>query len=195
MSPEVVHISLVQLALGMVFILVAGAASIYYSLGLEKDLAVGTVRTFVQLFILGYILKYIFDLDRAWVVILVFGIMILFAAWTIRGRIKEKRIAFFRPILVSMLISYILVSYMVTGVVVGVEPWWKPQYFIPLAGHGHRQFHERNGHCHRTPDFRTEGQTPGSGNAPVPGSRLPGSQPYGGQKRPWAPEWFLPSIR
>ena len=134
MGPDIVPISLGQLGLGLVFILAAGIASLHYSLGLEKELAVGTVRTFVQLFILGYILRYIFDLDQAWVVLLVFAVMILFAAWTIRGRIKEKRVAFFRPILVSMLISYMLVSYMVTGVVVGVEPWWKPQYFIPLGG-------------------------------------------------------------
>jgi putative ABC transport system permease protein len=33
-----------------------------------------------------------------------------------------------------MLISYFAVSVTVTGVVVGADPWWSPQYFIPLAG-------------------------------------------------------------
>ena len=36
--------------------------------------------------------------------------------------------------LFSMTISFFLVSFMVTAVVVGVKPWWKPQYFIPLGG-------------------------------------------------------------
>jgi putative ABC transport system permease protein len=38
------------------------------------------------------------------------------------------------PTFISMLISYTLVSMLVTGVIVGAKPWWTPQYFIPLAG-------------------------------------------------------------
>ena len=33
-----------------------------------------------------------------------------------------------------MMLSYVLISFMVTALVVGVKPWWKPQYFIPLGG-------------------------------------------------------------
>jgi putative ABC transport system permease protein len=33
-----------------------------------------------------------------------------------------------------MVISYVIVSYLVTAVLINVEPWWKPQYFIPLGG-------------------------------------------------------------
>ncbi|WP_319521841.1 ABC transporter permease [uncultured Desulfosarcina sp.] len=134
MTTEIVSIGLGQLAVGLVFILLAGLASLHHALRLEKDLLVGTVRTFVQLFLLGYILIFIFKLDSAALVLLVFGFMIFFAAWEIRSRIKEKQVTFFWPLLVSMAISYIIVSYMVTAVVVGVTPWWKPQYFIPIGG-------------------------------------------------------------
>jgi putative ABC transport system permease protein len=134
MTSEVVSIGLEQLAIGLVFILLAGLASLHHALKLEKDLLVGTVRTFVQLFLLGYILLFIFELDNAAWVLAIFGFMIVFAAWEIRSRVKEKRVAFFWPLLVSMAISYVLVSYMVTAIVVGVTPWWKPQYFIPLGG-------------------------------------------------------------
>lgn len=123
-----------QLALALVFILAAGATSLYHGLKLERDLVVGTLRTFVQLFLLGYILRYIFHLDSVWSVLGVFCFMIVFAARIIRTRVKEKQVSFFWPILISMIISYSLVSIMVTGVVVGARPWWKPQYFIPLAG-------------------------------------------------------------
>jgi len=134
MTPEIVNIGPGQLILGLFFIAVAGAASLYHGLKLERDLAVGTIRTFAQLFILGYALRLIFNLNRAGLVLLVFLFMILFAAWTIRGRIKEKQVAFFWPVFLSMAVSYVLVSIMVTGVIVGVKPWWKPQYFIPLGG-------------------------------------------------------------
>lgn len=134
MGAEIVYIGSGHLALVLLFILAAGATSIYHALKLERDLFVGTVRTFVQLFLLGYILKIIFDLDRAWLVLAVFSFMILFAAWTIRARVKEKQVSFFWPIFLSMLISYFVISFMVTGLIVGVKPWWKPQYFIPLGG-------------------------------------------------------------
>jgi len=84
--------------------------------------------------LLGFILKFIFNLNNAGMVISVFGFMIFFAAWEIRNRIKEKEISFFWPLFFSMAISYVVVSYMVTAVLVNVDPWWKPQYFIPLGG-------------------------------------------------------------
>jgi len=134
MNGGVIHIGLWQLLLGLLFILVAGASSLYHALKLEKDLAIGTLRTFAQLFLLGYVLKFVFELDKAYLVLILFGFMILFAAWTVRGRIKERQISFFWPIFLSMLVSYCLVSYFVTACIVQVEPWWKPQYFVPLGG-------------------------------------------------------------
>jgi putative ABC transport system permease protein len=134
MSAEVIHISLWQLLLGLLFILTAGLSSLYYSLKLEKDLLIGTVRTFAQLFLLGYVLKFVFEVEKDAVVLTLFVFMILFAAWTIRGRIKERQVSFFWPVFLSMLFSYSLVSYFVTAFIIGVEPWWRPQYFIPLGG-------------------------------------------------------------
>ena len=134
MTPDIVSIGLGQLAIGLVFILAAGIASLYHALKLERDLIVGTMRTFVQLFLLGYMLKFIFNLDNAAWVLAVFAFMIFFAAWEIRSRVKERQIVFFWPLFVSMAISYVIVSYMVTAVLVNVDPWWKPQYFIPLGG-------------------------------------------------------------
>lgn len=134
MTPGIIHIGLGQLFIGLFFILTAGIISLYYALKLERDLLVGTIRTFVQLFLLGFILKFIFNLDNAGMVISVFGFMIFFAAWEIRNRIKEKEISFFWPLFFSMAISYVVVSYMVTAVLINVDPWWKPQYFIPLGG-------------------------------------------------------------
>jgi putative ABC transport system permease protein len=134
MTPEIVSIGLGQLAIGLVFILMAGIASLFHALRLERDLIVGTLRTFVQLFLLGYVLTFIFDLENAAWVLAVFAFMIFFAAWEIRSRVKEKQIGFFWPLFVSMAVSYMIVAYMVTAVLVSVEPWWKPQYFIPLGG-------------------------------------------------------------
>ena len=134
MTTGALDISIWQLLFGLVFIFAAGITSILHSLRLERDLLIGTIRTFVQLFILGYILKFIFNLDNSYLVMGVFAFMILFAAWEIRSRVRERQISFFFPLLISMTVSYFLVAYLVTSVMVGVKPWWKPQYFIPLGG-------------------------------------------------------------
>ncbi len=134
MTGGVIHIAWWQMVLGLVFVVTVGAISLIEGLKLERDLALGTVRTFLQLFALGYVLKLVFRLDTAWLVMGVFAVMVLFAAITIRGRVKERQIAFFWPVLLSMAISYSLISVLVVGVIVGARPWWQPQYFIPLAG-------------------------------------------------------------
>jgi len=64
MTPQVIYISNWQLAFGLLFIIAAGIMSMIHSLRLERDLLIGTIRTFVQLFALGYLLNIIFALDR-----------------------------------------------------------------------------------------------------------------------------------
>ncbi len=134
MQPVNIDIGFLQLGFGLLFIFIAGIASLLHALKLERELLIGTVRTFAQLFLMGYLLKIIFDIDNILLVFSIFIFMIFFAARTIYGRINEKQISFFFPTFLSMLISFFFVSFMVTAIVVGVKPWWKPQYFIPLGG-------------------------------------------------------------
>lgn len=134
MTQSIIEIGPLQLALCLVFVLLAGATSIAYKLKLERDLFVGTVRTFAQLFIMGYVLKFIFEINLSWLVLLMFAGMVTAAVHIIRGRVSDKTIPFVVPTFVSMFATYTLVSMLVTGVIVGAKPWWTPQYFIPLAG-------------------------------------------------------------
>ena len=92
MEANIINIHPAGLFIGLIFIFISGAASVYQSLGLEKDLFVGTIRTFSQLFLLGYILKIIFDINHAALVLLAFFCMTFFAALTIKNRVKEKEI-------------------------------------------------------------------------------------------------------
>ncbi|MBT5877263.1 MAG: iron export ABC transporter permease subunit FetB [Candidatus Latescibacteria bacterium] len=130
----VVDITPAQLLLCLLFVAVAGVASILYKLKLEKDLAWGTVRTFAQLLLMGYVLTYIFQINNVALILLLFVSMVFWAAFTIRSRIKEKSVSFFLPTFVSMVISYTVVAIVVTAVIVQVKPWYTPQYFIPLGG-------------------------------------------------------------
>lgn len=129
-----IEIGPLQLLLCLIFVVVAGTGSVVLRLGLERDLAWGTVRTFAQLFLVGYVLKFVFRISHPVLVLLVFAFMIFWAAHAVRGRVKEKQVSIFLPTFVSMLVSYTAVAWIVTAVIVQVDPWYKPQYFIPLGG-------------------------------------------------------------
>ena len=131
---NVVEISPLQLVLCLGFVLIAGISSLVFRLGLEKDLAWGTVRTFAQLFLVGYVLQFIFDIKNPYLILLYYAWMIFWAAQTIRGRVKEKQVRIFAPTFISMVISYMIVAITVTAGILQIRPWYTPQYFIPLGG-------------------------------------------------------------
>jgi len=134
MTQSIIEIGPLQLSLCLGFVLLAGVTSFKYKLGLGRDLFIGTIRTFAQLFLMGYVLKFVFGANISWLVLLMFTGMVTAAVHIIRGRVSEKSIPFVIPTFLSMIITYTLVTMLVTGVIVGAKPWWTPQYFIPLAG-------------------------------------------------------------
>jgi len=134
MDGGVLDITPWRLALALVFSLVAGGCSLALKLGLGRDILIGTVRTFAQLFLMGWVLGFVFAADSPWLVIGLFFIMAGAAAHTARGRVKEKAVAFAWPMYGSMAAVYLLVTMTVTGAIVAADPWWKPQYFLPIGG-------------------------------------------------------------
>ena len=133
MSP-VVEISFWQLLLALLFILVAQTASFVYHLGLNKDISIGTVRTFVQLFLMGYVLTFIFSIENLWLTVGIFVIMAISASFIIRGRVREKDVPYMLPTFLTMFASYFITAVFVTGLIIGVAPWWEPRYFLPIGG-------------------------------------------------------------
>jgi len=130
----VVDIGWVELSLCLVFILLSGIASLVLRLGLGRDLVWGTVRTFAQLFLLGLVLEYVFRVRTWWPVLGIYWLMILFAGNIIRGRVREKAVRHWDTTLISMFLSYTLMTLVITGLIVRVKPWYEPRYFLPLGG-------------------------------------------------------------
>ncbi len=119
---------------GLFFIGLALAASLWLRLGLTRELLVGTLRTFGQLYLMGYALLYLFAWRLPWLTLLVFAGMVFFAARIVNGRVRGKGPGVFGPVLAAMLLSYLAISYLVAAWVVGSDPWWEPRLFLPLAG-------------------------------------------------------------
>lgn len=131
---SVVEIGWGQLLISLLFILLAAGASLYYRLKLERDLVVGTVRTFAQLVLVGYLLQFVFDLQNPWLILLLYLWMLFWAAQAIHGRVDESEVAILGPTFLSMAVTFTLITVVVTSAVVQVKPWYTPQYFIPLGG-------------------------------------------------------------
>ena len=75
-----------RVLLSIAFVFIAAAVSRWQSSDLEKDLAIATVRSFVQLIAIGYVLELVFEMD-----VPVFTIGILLVMITIAGRTSGAR--------------------------------------------------------------------------------------------------------
>jgi putative ABC transport system permease protein len=133
--PHVETISFVDLlyASGLMTLLVA--LSLWEGLRLEKDLIVGTLRSFVQLYIVGAILVYIFRKNMAGLVLLALFIMLAAAAKIATDRQTHRVRNLTRLIFVSLILSSGFTLFMITIVIIRWKPvWYNPQYLIPIAG-------------------------------------------------------------
>ncbi|MCK4385015.1 MAG: ABC transporter permease, partial [candidate division Zixibacteria bacterium] len=68
-----ISLALVAVALGI---------SWYEKIELEKDIAIGTLRAFIQLVAVGYALEFIFDLNKLWLILLTLLVMVIVGAHT-----------------------------------------------------------------------------------------------------------------
>lgn len=113
---------------------IAGAISLALRLGLARRLGIAAVRTVVQLLLIGLVLTTVFDLKTIWAIGLIVAVMLVVAS---RAAVKRSNrtirhmtgLAF-----CSLSASALLVTYMVTSLIIGIEPWYKPSYMIPLLG-------------------------------------------------------------
>lgn len=77
-----------SLALSMVLVLVAIVVSYREKLALEKDIIWSICRAIVQLIIVGYVLKYIFNVNHAVLTLLMVLFICFNAAWNAKKRSK-----------------------------------------------------------------------------------------------------------
>ena len=75
-----------RVLMSIAFVFIAAAISRWQNSDLEKDLAIATVRSFIQLIAIGYVLELVFEMD-----IPLFTIAILLVMITIAGHTSGKR--------------------------------------------------------------------------------------------------------
>jgi putative ABC transport system permease protein len=125
-----IHVSLGQVAASLALIAVAVAISYWRGAGLENEIAVAVIRSFVQLSAMGYVIQLIFNQDTLLLVVALIAVMVLFGAYTARGRAKRVPGAFV-PLLISLSVAAVATLGLV--IAVGVfDP--TPRFLVPVGG-------------------------------------------------------------
>ena len=115
---------------GLVLVAVAVAVTLFWRIPVQRDIAWGTVRSFVQLVAVGYALRYIFAVDALWLTILVVMVMLTIGAATAGSSARAGR-GTFRVCFLSMFVgSGVTVGLMLLTGIIDTSP----RFVIPLAG-------------------------------------------------------------
>lgn len=123
-----------DLALAALLLIVPTAISLGLKLGLEKKLLWAGTRTVAQLALIGLILEWVFRLDRWFYVVPVLLVMLIMAARAAISRSERKVPGAYLFAFGSLVLATTTVCFTTTEFVIGVDPWYRPQYVIPLLG-------------------------------------------------------------
>src|SRR5207245_1620665 len=108
--------------------------SLRESLGPERDLLIGTIRTIVQLYLVGLILAAVFSAARWYWVLAILVVMAAIATHAAVSRLAKPIPGVYWIAAAALTISTAATITYVIGIVVQPRPWWEPQYLIPIAG-------------------------------------------------------------
>lgn len=131
-----VHLDWPELLGAASLLIINGALSVAFRLGLEASLAIAAVRMVVQLAVVGLVLKLVFEQTGPTATVIVAVIMVIAAGLEIRAR-QSARLAGWLSVGLGtgtlVLVGALATGYAV-GVVIGATPWWSPRYVLPILG-------------------------------------------------------------
>ena len=108
--------------------------ALYYSykekLGIEKQIITSTLRAFIQLLALGYLLVYIFKIENLVYLLLILLLMVCFAAYTGQNRVKLKENGFITAFVCIFSASFLVIGTLILFDLIS----FKPNEIIPVGG-------------------------------------------------------------
>jgi putative ABC transport system permease protein len=125
-----IQVGLGDVAATLALVAVAGAVAVWERSDLEGDIAVAAARAFVQLTAIGYVIKLIFASDSILWVALLLAVMVVFGAFTARGRARRVPHAFW-PLLLALAVA--ATATLAVVLALGVFPA-EARYLVPVGG-------------------------------------------------------------
>src|SRR5436190_16161731 len=134
MSDKYVELSYWQVSLAALLILINGGISLALRLGLGRQLTIASVRMTIQLLITGIVLQSVFSLQKWYAVVALGALMTLIAGAAGVERTRHRYRGVWSNSIVSVWASTWIVTAVALFAIVQAEPWYRPQYAIPLLG-------------------------------------------------------------
>ncbi len=131
-----IELNTFDLSLAAVLVILLGGLSSMMKLGITRQLTIAAIRTTVQLLLIGLVLKTLFSSTSIGFILLIATIMISVAGWEILSRQQRKLKGWwgFGISTGSLFISSFLITLLCLYVIIQADPWYAPQYAIPLLG-------------------------------------------------------------
>ena len=133
---NVISLSAFDLSLAAILVLILAFVSVILKLDLASRIVIAAIRTVVQLLLIGLVLKALFAQVNLLYVAALSVFMLLVAGREVMARQQRKFGGLWGYGLgtLSMFISSFTLTVYALVVVVSTDPWYTPQYAIPLLG-------------------------------------------------------------
>lgn len=98
-----------------------------------SDVLIASMRMFVQLLAVGYLLVMLFEQPSVWISLGVVIVMLIIATWIALRPVKQHN-GLLLPALVSLGIAVLFHLFLSVALIIDLDPWFQPTVLIPLAG-------------------------------------------------------------
>jgi len=131
-----ISLSWFDLALAALLIVAVAGLSLRLQLGLGKQVLIAALRTVVQLSLVGLVLKVLFENVHILWMGLIALVMLVAAGYEVVARQQRRFTGWwgFAMGSSSMFVSTFSVTLIALTVIIRPDPWYTPQYAIPLLG-------------------------------------------------------------
>ncbi len=130
-----IDLSATQVGLAALLMVINGVISLTLRLGMERTLLWASVRTVLQLLLIGLVLEWVFEVDRWYIVVAILTVMTVIAGITAAQRNRRRFPGIWFNTIVSVwAASWLVTAYGLLVVIQDTPTWYEPQYAIPLMG-------------------------------------------------------------
>lgn len=136
MKETVIQLSPMHLSFAAGLVVVLAVLTWRLQLGVSSRILVAALRTVVQLLLLGLVLDYLFEISHPLLIAALAIVMLLIAGREVMARQQRPFRGWWGYGLgtLSMFISSFTIAIFILSLVVMPDPWYSPQYAIPLLG-------------------------------------------------------------
>ncbi|ADQ15381.1 ABC transporter permease [Halanaerobium hydrogeniformans] len=135
MDNNIISIQIMQLVLAYSFVVILLLIVRKKNIGNESEIILASIRMTIQLVAIGFLLDYVFANQNPFFSVLILLVMETFAIYNIYARVDGEISSELKRIIAASMFSGTLIAilFFLLGVI-GLDPWYRADYFIPLSG-------------------------------------------------------------